>query len=104
MKYNGVTSLNNYNVKHKRYMDNNTNVSRGSRVGSANPMYGRTQSQATRDAIAKSQRERYERMKEKIHHTTMDEFLQGENFKRRVAAILREELMKVVDRRISIPL
>ena len=44
-------------------MDNNTNVSRGSRVGSANPMYGRTQSQATRDAIAKSQRERYERMK-----------------------------------------
>ena len=85
-------------------MDNNTNVSRGSRVGSANPMYGRSQSQQTRDAISKSQRERYERMKEKIHHTTMDEFLQGENFKRRVAAILREELMKVVDRRISIPL
>lgn len=85
-------------------MDDNKNVSRGSRVGSANPMYGRSQSQQTRDAIAKSQRERYERMKEKIHHTTMDEFLQGENFKRRVAEILREELMKVVDRRVVIPL
>ncbi len=85
-------------------MNNNTNVSRGSRVGSANPMYGRTQSQATRDAIAKSQRERYERMKEKIHHTTMDEFLQGESFKRRVAEILREEMAKVVGRPMSIPL
>ena len=85
-------------------MDNNNKVSRASRVGSANPMFGRSQSQQTRDAISKSQRERYERMNEKIHHTTMDEFLQGENFKRRVAAILREELMKVVDRRISIPL
>ena len=85
-------------------MNGNNKVSRTSRVGSANPMFGRSQSQQTRDAISKSQRERYERMKEKIHHTTMDEFLQGENFKRRVAAILREELMKVVDRRISIPL
>jgi len=85
-------------------MNNNNNVSRGSRVGSANPMYGRSQSQQTRDAIAKSQRERYERMKEKIHHTTMDEFLQSENFKRRVAEILREEMMRVADRRIAIPL
>lgn len=85
-------------------MNNNNNVSRTSRSGSANPMYGRTQSQQTRDAISKSQRERYERMKEKIHHTTMDEFLQGENFKRRVAEILREELMKLVDRRVSIPI
>ena len=85
-------------------MDNNNKVSRASRVGSANPMFGRSQSQQTRDAISKSQRESYERMKEKIHHTTMDEFLQGENFKRRVAARLREELMTGVDRRISIPL
>ena len=85
-------------------MKNNNNVSRTSRSGSANPMYGRTQSQQTRDAISKSQRERYERMKEKSHHTTMDEFLQGENFKRRVAEILREELMKLVDRRVSIPI
>lgn len=85
-------------------MDDNNKVSRASRVGSANPMYGRSQSQQTRNAIAKSQRERYERMKEKIHHTTMDEFLQSENFKRRVAEILHEELMKVVDRRVAIPL
>ena len=84
-------------------MDNN-NVFKTSRVGSANPMYGRTQSQQTKDAISKSQRERYERMKDKIHHTTMDEFLKGENFKRRVAEILREELLKVVDRRVNIPL
>lgn len=85
-------------------MDNNNNVSRSSRVGSSNPMYGRSQSQQTKDAISKSQRERYERMKEKIHHTSMDEFLQGENFKRRVAEILHEELMKVVNRPIAIPL
>lgn len=85
-------------------MDNKNNVSRTSRKGCANPMYGRTQSQQTRDAISKSQRERYERMKEKIHHTTMDEFLRGENFKRKVAEILREELIKVAERHISIPL
>jgi len=85
-------------------MNDNNKVLRASRVGSANPMYGRSQSQQTRDAISKSQRERYERMKEKIHHTTMDEFLQGEDFKKKVTSILREELMKVVDRRISIPL
>ena len=85
-------------------MDNNKNVSKVTRSGCANPMYGRTQTQQTRDAISKSQRERYERMKEKTHHTTMDEFLQGENFKRRIAEILREELMKVAERRISIPL
>ncbi len=85
-------------------MDNNNNVSRTSRSGCSNPMYGRTQSQQTRDAISKSQRERYERMKEKIHHTTMDEFLRGENFKRRVSEILHEELMKVAQRHISIPL
>ena len=41
-------------------MDNNKNVVRCSRVGSANPMYGRTQSQQTRDSISKSQRARYE--------------------------------------------
>ena len=40
----------------------------------------------------------------KIHHTTMDEFLQGEIFKRRVAEILREEMAKVVGRPMSIPL
>ena len=85
-------------------MNNNNNVSRMSRSGSANPMYGRSQSQQTKDAISKSQRERYERMKEKIHHTTMDEFLKGENFKRRVGEILREELFKVVSKRIDIPL
>lgn len=81
-----------------------TNISRTSRVGSANPMYGRSQSQQTRDAISKSQRERYERMKDKIHHTTMDEFLQCENFKRRVSEILREELLKAMNKRIEIPL
>ena len=81
-----------------------TNVSRTSRVGPANPMYGRSQSQQTKDAISKSQRERYERMKDKLHHTTMDEFLQCEFFKRRVAEILREELSKTMNKRFEIPL
>ena len=85
-------------------MNDNNKVSMTSRSGSANPMYGRTQSQQTRDAISRSQRERYERMKEKIHHTTMDEFLRGESFQKRVAEILREELMKVANRKIEIPL
>ena len=85
-------------------MNDNNNVLRRSRVGSANPMYGRTQSQQTKDAISKSQRERYERMKDKIHHTTMDEFLKGESFHKRVAEILREELMKVTNRKVEIPL
>lgn len=85
-------------------MDNNNRVLRPSREGESNPMYGRSQSKQTRDAISKSQRERYERMKEKIHHTTMDEFLRGESFQKRVAEILREELMKVANRTIDIPL
>ena len=76
-------------------MENTNKFSKCSRVGEANPMYGRTQSQQTKDAISKSQRERYERMKEKIHHTTMDEFLQGESFKRMMAEILREELKNI---------
>ena len=82
-------------------MENTNKFSKCSRVGEANPMYGRTQSQQTKDAISKSQRERYERMKEKIHHTTMDEFLQGESFKRMMAEILREEL-KNIERRKSL--
>lgn len=82
-------------------MENTNKFSKCSRVGEANPMYGRTQSQQTKDAISKSQRERYERMKEKIHHTTMDDFLQGESFKRMMAEILREEL-KNIERRKSL--
>ena len=85
-------------------MENTNKFSKCSRVGEANPMYGRTQSQQTKDAISKSQRERYERMKEKIHHTTMDEFLQGESLKKRIAEILREELMKLIQRKTIIPL
>lgn len=85
-------------------MNDNNKALMNSRSGSANPMYGRTQSQQTRDAISRAQRERYERMKEKIHHTTMDEFLRGESFQKRVAEILREELMKVANRKIEIPL
>lgn len=85
-------------------MNDNNKAPMNSRSGSANPMYGRTQSQQTRDAISRAQRERYERMKEKIHHTTMDEFLRGESFQKRVAEILREELMKVTNRKIEIPL
>ena len=85
-------------------MDNNKNVVRGSRVGSANPMYGRTQSQQTRDSISKSQRERYERMKDRIHHTSMDEFLQSEYFQKRVGEIIREELMKLANQHLAIPL
>lgn len=85
-------------------MESDINISRQSRKSESNPIYGRTQSQQTRDTISKYQRERYERMKEKIHHTTMDEFLQGESLKKRIAKILREELMKLIQRKTIIPL
>lgn len=85
-------------------MESDINISRQSRKSESNPIYGRTQSQQTRDTISKYQHERYERMKEKIHHTTMDEFLQGESLKKRIAEILREELMKLIQRKTIIPL
>ena len=34
----------------------------------------------------------------------MEDFLKGEGFKRRVSEILREELMRVANKRVEIPL
>lgn len=77
-------------------MENNTNDLRRSREGEANPMYGRSHSQQTKDAISKSQRERYERMKEKLPHTTMDEFLQSETFHLYLSKIINEQIKKLL--------
>lgn len=80
---------------------------RPSRAGQNNPMWGRKQSPETRQKQSDAAKRRaadYQKWKDSQEHITMDEFLQGENFKRRVAEILREELIKVAQRKVEIPL
>lgn len=89
-------------------MKDNTNVStRPSREGVNNPMWGRKQSEEARRKQSEAAKRRaadYNKWKDSQKHITMDEFLKGENFKRRVAEVLREELMKVATKRVEIPL
>lgn len=91
-----------------RYMENTTDTKqRPSRAGQNNPMWGRKQSPETRQKQSDAAKRRaadYKKWKDSQEHITMDEFLQGENFKRRVSEILREELMKVATKRVEIPL
>ena len=86
---------------------NNTTQQRPSRAGQNNPMWGRKQSPETRQKQSDAAKRRaadYQKWKDSQEHVTMDEFLQGENFKRSVAEILREELMKVAQKKVEIPL
>ena len=89
-------------------MESYNNVQpRPSRKGQANPMWGRKQSEEARRKQSEAAQRRaadYKKWKDSQEHITMDEFLKGENFKRRVAEILREELMKVANKRAEIPL
>ena len=89
-------------------MDNINNAhQRPSRVGQANPMWGRKQSEETRrkqSEAAKRHAEDYKKWRDSQEHVSMDEFLKGEDFKRRVSEILREELMKVAQKRVEIPI
>lgn len=89
-------------------MENTTNTQqRPSREGHNNPMWGRKQSDEARrkqSEAAKRRAEDYKKWRDSQEHVTMDEFLKGESFKRRVSEILREELMKVVQKRVEIPL
>ena len=89
-------------------MENDVNINqRPSRVGQNNPMCGRKQSEEARRKQSEAAKRRaadYNKWKDSQKHITMDEFLMGENFKRRVAEILREELMKVVQRKVEIPI
>lgn len=89
-------------------MDSNNNIQqRPSRKGQANPMWGRKQSEETRrkqSEAAKRHAEDYRKWRDSQEHVSMDEFLKGENFKRRVSEILREELMRVAQKRVEIPL
>lgn len=89
-------------------MDNNKVVhQRSSRIGAANPMWGRKQSEETRrkqSEAAKRHAEEYKKWRDSQEHITMDEFLQGESFNRRVSEILREELLKFAQKRVEIPL
>ena len=89
-------------------MDNNRIVQqRPSRKGQANPMWGRKQSEETRrkqSEAAKRHAEDYRKWRDSQEHVTMDEFLKGESFKRRVSEILREELMRFAQKRVEIPL
>ena len=85
----------------------NTIQQRPSRKGQANPMWGRKQSEETRrkqSEAAKRHAEDYRKWRDSQEHVTMDEFLKGESFKKRVSEILREELMRVAQKRVEIPL
>lgn len=89
-------------------MENSNNVqSRPSRIGQSNPMWGRKQSDETRRKQSEAAKRRaadYKKWKDSQEHITMDEFLKGENFKRCVSEILREELIKAINKRVEIPL
>lgn len=89
-------------------MEDNINVQqRPSREGQNNPMWGRKQSPEARlkqSEAAKRRAAEYKKWKDSQEHITMDEFLKGESFQRRVSEILREELMKVANKRVEIPL
>lgn len=86
---------------------NSMTQQRPSREGQNNPMWGRKQSDEARRKQSEAAKRRaadYQKWKDSQEHITMDEFLKGEDFKRRVAEILREELMKVASKRVEIPL
>lgn len=86
---------------------NNKIQSRPSRAGQANPMWGRSQSPETRrkqSEAAKRRAEDYRKWRNSQEHVSMDDYLMGEHFKQRVSEIVREELMKVAQKRVEIPL
>lgn len=89
-------------------MNNITNTQqRPSRIGSANPMWGRKQSEETRrkqSEAAKRHAEDYKKWRDSQEHVSMDEFLKGEEFKRCISKIIREELMKATQKKVEIPL
>lgn len=89
-------------------MEYNTNIKpRPSREGTNNPMWGKKQSEEARRKQSEAAKRRaadYKKWKDSQEHITMDEFLKGENFKKRVEEILREELLKVTQKRVKIPL
>ena len=90
------------------YVENTTNTQqRPSREGQNNPMWGRKQSDEARKKQSEAAKRRaadYKKWRDSQEHVTMDEFLEGESFKRRVSEILREELMRVAQKRVEIPL
>ena len=90
------------------YMDNIANIQqRPSREGQNNPMWGRKQSDEARRKQSEAAKRRaadYKKWRDSQEHVSMEDFLKGEGFKRRVSEILREELMRVTNKRVEIPL
>lgn len=67
--------------------------------GNLNPFYGHRHSAESRQKISDSQKTRYQQYRNalnNIHHVSMDEFLQGESFRNKVAEIIREEIHKLL--------
>lgn len=89
-------------------MDNIANIQqRPSREGQNNPMWGRKQSDEARRKQSEAAKRRaadYKKWRDSQEHVSMEDFLKGEGFKRRVSEILREELMRVTNKRVEIPL
>ena len=67
--------------------------------GSLNPFYGHRHSAESKQKISDSQKIRYQQYRDALdnqHHVSMDEFLQGESFRNKVAEIIREEINKIL--------
>lgn len=67
--------------------------------GNLNPFYGHRHSSESKQKISDSQKTRYQQYRNalnNIQHVSMDEFLQGESFRNKVAEIIREEINKIL--------
>ena len=85
----------------------NKQTNRPDRHGMNNPMWGRKQSDEARRKQSEAAKRRaadYKKWRDSQEHVSMEDFLKGEGFKRRVSEILREELMRVAQKRVEIPL
>ena len=68
-----------------------------SRVGSANPMWGRSHTQSTKDLMSRKAKERYQKWKHPEEHLTMDEFLSNNPMTEQyLKKIIQEEISRLL--------
>lgn len=72
---------------------------RPSRVGQANPMWGRSQSAETRrkqSEAMKKRHQQYRQWKDSQTKLTMDEFLDSQTLKEFISNLIREQISKLL--------
>ena len=72
---------------------------RPSRVGQANPMWGRSQSAETRrkqSEAMKKKHQQYRQWKDSQTKMTMDEFLGSQTLKEFISNLIREQIIKLL--------